>query len=147
MTAGVPGVGIGGLFFLVSALAMPFVELGRTVVGRSSSARWKLVLRHFSMAAGIIAAFSVSAWALGVALGSHPDPEAARAAAPTPVTGVEHVVPDPFPVAPIVVGLGVLALLLVGATVANVAVGRRTKPDGSERAVGRVGVAAGRGIR
>jgi hypothetical protein len=34
MTAGLPGTGIGGLFYLVSALLMPFVTLVRAVRGR-----------------------------------------------------------------------------------------------------------------
>jgi hypothetical protein len=34
MTAGLPGTGIGGLFYLVCALLMPFVTLVRAVRGR-----------------------------------------------------------------------------------------------------------------
>jgi len=40
MTAGLPGFGLGGVFFIISALLAPFVELIMTARGRSSRARW-----------------------------------------------------------------------------------------------------------
>lgn len=50
MSAGMPGLGLGGLFFVLSALFAPFVELGRTAQGRSSAAAWRQVGRQFAMA-------------------------------------------------------------------------------------------------
>jgi len=54
--AGLPGTGIGGLFYLLLALWMPVGELWRTVRGRSSRERWRLVGTQFALACAIIAA-------------------------------------------------------------------------------------------
>lgn len=65
MTAGLPGTGIGGVFYLVSALLMPFVELFRTLRGESSVERWLIVARQLTMATAIIAGM----WLMGLLLG------------------------------------------------------------------------------
>ncbi len=62
--AGLPGTGLGGLMYIVLALAMPFFELLQTVRGRSSLARWKLVLRQTAIALGVVVAVVITAWAL-----------------------------------------------------------------------------------
>jgi len=56
MVAGVPGTGIGGLYYVLLAAWMPIKELRRTFSGRSSLARWRFVLFQVSLAAAIIAA-------------------------------------------------------------------------------------------
>lgn len=43
MIAGLPGTGLGLLFFVLSALLAPFVELWVVARGRSSRARWRAV--------------------------------------------------------------------------------------------------------
>jgi hypothetical protein len=63
MTAGLPGVGIGGMFYLASALLMPFHSLVATFTGRE--ARWPLALRQALIAVATIAA----AWATLQAIG------------------------------------------------------------------------------
>lgn len=65
MTVGLPGVGIGGIFYLVSALTMPVRELARTLRRESTFARWRFVLRHWMLAIGIL----VALWATGRVLG------------------------------------------------------------------------------
>ena len=60
MTAGVPGIGLGGLFHLVSALLGPLVELVRTVRGRSSRRRWLGVMRAFALAVAMLAAIDAT---------------------------------------------------------------------------------------
>lgn len=65
MTAGIPGVGIGGIFYLASALLMPMRSLAAVLGGRPQDARWPLALRQAAIAAGILGAL----WATGVALG------------------------------------------------------------------------------
>jgi hypothetical protein len=50
MSAGMPGLGLGGLFFVLSALFAPIVELRRTAQGRSSAAAWRQVGRQFAIA-------------------------------------------------------------------------------------------------
>lgn len=56
MSAGMPGLGLGGLFFVLSALLAPFVELGRTARGRSAPGAWRQVGRQFAMAFAMVAA-------------------------------------------------------------------------------------------
>src|SRR6188472_4657598 len=53
--AGLPGTGLGGLFYVLLALWMPMAELHATVRGRSSRARWRLVGAQFLLACGIVA--------------------------------------------------------------------------------------------
>ncbi len=72
MTAGIPGVGLGGLFFVISALLMVVVELYRTVRGRSSVARWRFVGRQAAMALGIIFATVAALWLLELAIPGNP---------------------------------------------------------------------------
>jgi hypothetical protein len=59
MSAGLPGLGLGGLFFVLSALLAPLPELRRTVAGRSSAAAWRQVGRQFAIALAMVA---VVAW-------------------------------------------------------------------------------------
>lgn len=68
MNVGLPGTGIGGLFYLATALMMPFIELVHTIRGRSTLSRWKLVLRQVIMAGGILAGLGVTGWLINHAL-------------------------------------------------------------------------------
>ena len=80
MTVGLPGAGIGGLFYLLSALAMPFhaaaesllVAAGRRSPLSRKTPPWSLVWKQFAMASGIIAALWVTGWVLAAFLVSHP---------------------------------------------------------------------------
>ena len=65
MTAGLPGVGIGGIFYLASAIMMPVRSLVAVVTGRRDEARWPVALRQATIAAGILGALWVTGWALG----------------------------------------------------------------------------------
>ncbi len=58
--AGLPGTGLGGLFYILLALAMPLVELYRTARGRSSVGRWREVGTQFALACGILAMTAAS---------------------------------------------------------------------------------------
>jgi hypothetical protein len=78
MTVGMPGTGLGGLFYLVLALTMPVYELYLTVRGRSSPQRWRFVARQAAMALAILTALVLTAVATrrllgtgGIAVGSH----------------------------------------------------------------------------
>lgn len=59
--AGLPGTGLGGLFYILLALWMPLAELYRTARGRSSPARWRQVATQFALACGIVAALVAAA--------------------------------------------------------------------------------------
>ena len=58
--AGLPGTGLGGLFYLALAFWMPVAELPRTIQGRSSRERWRRVATQFALASGIVAAVAGS---------------------------------------------------------------------------------------
>jgi hypothetical protein len=64
MTAGLPGTGIGGLFYLALALLMPIWELGRAARGRRTSDRTRVALVQAAIALGILGAI----WLTGLAL-------------------------------------------------------------------------------
>jgi hypothetical protein len=72
MTAGIPGIGLGGLFFVISALLMVILELYRTVRGRSSLAHWRFVGHQAAIAAGIVLATAAALWLLELALPGDP---------------------------------------------------------------------------
>lgn len=60
MSAGLPGLGLGGLFFIFSALLAPFPELWRTLRGRSDIAAWKAIGRQLAQALTMIAAIDLT---------------------------------------------------------------------------------------
>jgi hypothetical protein len=64
MIAGVPGAGLNGALYLSLAVWMPFRELWLTLNGRSSLARWRLVLTQVSIAGGIFGVLWAEFWAL-----------------------------------------------------------------------------------
>jgi Tfp pilus assembly protein PilF len=64
LTVGIPGAGIGGLFYLLSALWMPFREGWRLLCGRSTSGSRSTVKRQVGIAVAILASMSFTAWLL-----------------------------------------------------------------------------------
>jgi hypothetical protein len=73
VSAGFPGLGLGGLFFVLLALLAPFVELIRTMRGCSSVAAWRAVGRQFALALTMVAAVGLTLrllYALADATGS-----------------------------------------------------------------------------
>ncbi|HEY6550656.1 MAG TPA: hypothetical protein VIY71_05590 [Solirubrobacterales bacterium] len=60
MSAGLPGLGLGGLFFIFSALLAPLPELWKTLRGRSDAAAWRLVGRQFAQAVTMIVAIDLT---------------------------------------------------------------------------------------
>lgn len=54
MFAGLPGIGVGTLFYVLMALWMPIRELGHVLRGTSSLAAWRLILVQLCYAAGIV---------------------------------------------------------------------------------------------
>jgi hypothetical protein len=67
MTAGIPGAGIGGLFYLINALLLPLRGLWRRA--RGEPVPWSGLLRQAALAAGIVAGIWVAGWLLGFWLG------------------------------------------------------------------------------
>ena len=68
MNAGLPGIGISGVFYILSALAMPLAEVGRVVTGRPRRSPWASVLTHWAIAVGMVAAIYGSGRLLTVVL-------------------------------------------------------------------------------
>jgi hypothetical protein len=64
MTAGLPGTGIGGLFYLLLVLFMPLREAFRLLRGRGDVRRWRTIGGKLLLAGGILAALWVEAWVL-----------------------------------------------------------------------------------
>jgi hypothetical protein len=64
MIAGLPGTGIGGFFYMLTALWMPVRETGRALRGQSSRVRWSLVGTQGALAIGVIATAWVTGWVL-----------------------------------------------------------------------------------
>ena len=127
MNAGLPGVGIGGLFYLLCALLMPFIELGRTFAGRSSRERWRSVLRQFVMALAMVAAITALIWGVRVLFA----PTTVVTSGGGPGGAVEHVVrvTPHLPIALVLLSYLLLGVVLLAATVLRyVVVGRKPAP-------------------
>lgn len=130
MNVGLPGAGLGGLFFLVCALLTIPIELVRTLLGRGSRARWKRAVHHTTLAGLVVTVLGGTYWVLQLALRTRRPPlEAAPLPAErfpagvdappigndVPATGMspQGLSPlDTLPVAPILMTLAVLALIL-----------------------------------
>lgn len=93
MNAGLPGLGIGGMFFILLALLAPIFELGRVLRGTSTPQRRRQVGRQFALAVAMIAAVDLSiraavlsASALGLGDGGVPSGVTGLALAPVGAT-------------------------------------------------------------
>ena len=116
MIAGVPGTGVGGLFYLLSALWMPFEELILTLCGRSNAKRWYVVGMQFGIAIVIILGIWFTGWLFGL---RHPDLLQIH----VKVAGHPG---TPLYLVPILVGLAFLGGILLSVQVLRLVVGRGT---------------------
>lgn len=64
MTVGIPGAGIGGLFYLASALTLPFRATLRRL--RGEPVAWGPVWRQCGLAIGILIAIWAAGWLIGL---------------------------------------------------------------------------------
>jgi hypothetical protein len=117
MAAGLPGTGIGGLFFILSAFFMLVVEIVRTVRGRSSLARWRLVGRQVAIATAMVAAVTASVWAVHGLLFDDSD----RARGSRGAHGASSL----LTFSPVLITLSVLATVLAAAFCARFVFARR----------------------
>ena len=62
MTAGLPGTGIGGIFYLLLAMYMPVCEFFRTLQGQSTLKRWGFITLQLSFVGGILTAMWGEVW-------------------------------------------------------------------------------------
>jgi hypothetical protein len=79
MFAGLPGIGVGTLFYVLTALWMPVRECVLLVRGESSLERWRLIGIQFCFALTIIASVALADRVLMMILGSDA-PESANPA-------------------------------------------------------------------
>jgi hypothetical protein len=68
MTVGIPGTGLGGLFYILLVVLMPFREVVLTIRRRSSLARWRRVAFHLMVLVSIFGVLWVEGWLLDRAL-------------------------------------------------------------------------------
>lgn len=64
MTAGLPGTGIGGIFYLFLAICMPAREFICTVRGKTNLKRWGFITLQLLIVLGIISAMGGEVWLL-----------------------------------------------------------------------------------
>ena len=62
MTAGLPGTGIGGLYYLLLVLLMPVREIFLSFRGQSSWPRWRVVGLLILIVTGMVAALRAQIW-------------------------------------------------------------------------------------
>jgi len=130
--AGLPGVGLGGIFYLIAALSMPLVEAVRALRarrgGRPRESRWRLALRQAALALGVLGAM----WVTGALLASDAvEPVARRALA---ATGAGAAAASPVRVDTLALSLALLIVLLCVVEVARVATRRREPAPAREDA-------------
>lgn len=65
MNAGLPGTGIGGLFYIAGALWMPFDAAYRQIRGRERGPGWQVVAVQSGIALAILAVLWLTAWTIG----------------------------------------------------------------------------------
>jgi chromate transport protein ChrA len=123
MAAGLPGTGIGGLFFILSAFFMIIVELQRTVRGKSSLARWRIVGRHAGVAAAMVASVTAAIWLVHRLLFTTTS-RSGNAGGSTSSSLAHEIVPF----SPVLITLAVLMLVLLTSYLAKFVFSRRTTP-------------------
>jgi MFS family permease len=78
MSVGIPGTGIGGLFYLISGLLIPAREILASATKKPRRPKaWSLIVRQTLMVIGILAGIWLTGWILGFLV-----TEPARAAGP-----------------------------------------------------------------
>jgi hypothetical protein len=117
VSAGLPGLGLGGLFFIFSALLAPFRALWLTLRGRSRPGDWAMVGRQFAQAVVMVAAIDLSLRIAYLAISA-----AGIGNAPSAVSATV------IPLTLVGITFALLLAVLAGAKFAGLAVGL---PDGA----------------
>lgn len=132
MSVGIPGTGIGGLFYLISGFLMPVREL--VLAWRGGPARAgirRLVVRQTLMVLGILAGIWTAGWMLGLLIVQSP---AVVSALGGPVVGRQPA--SVWGAAAVLTGLVTLLLVLCGVEVARLLVRTRAPAIPQGRPVG-----------
>jgi len=125
VTAGIPGTGIGGIFYLAGALWLPFRTLIRQM--RGAPVKWAPVLQQAALALAILASVWLSGAMLGILVGPwlHQSHSTAAAVAAAPRGNLVQI-------ASLLVGLGTLCAALTAVQVARLVV-CRSEPKSRSR--------------
>jgi hypothetical protein len=129
MTPGVPGAGIGGLFYLASTLLLPFRSLARRLRGQPDSLTARQAVHTLAIASGVIAGLWVTGWILALLV---PDEMLHSPAAASGAVRARTV----LPVATFATAVGTLLTVLIAVEIARYAQARRQPlgAPGKERA-------------
>lgn len=114
MTAGLPGAGIGGLFYLAGALLMPVRELAAWARG-TRRPRLGLAAGQFSIAVAVILSIHVTGRLLGALIA------ATAAGGAAAETASNATAPSALGTATILLSLGTLVAVLVAVQIARLA--------------------------
>jgi hypothetical protein len=114
VSAGLPGAGLAGLFFILSAILAVPIELVRTVRGRSSRQAWLGVGRHVGLAVAMIMALEFAF--------------AAVSAVTAEVSG-KRALPPVLPHLPVLLTLAVLVTVLATTKALDLALRRHRGGD------------------
>lgn len=115
MSVGLPGVGLTGLFFVLSALLALPLEIVRTIRGRSSLERWAEVLRSLALAVAMIIVLVLAYSALHLVVGQLSGPVKAGHGHRSGSAGVWM-----LPTVPLLITLGLVMALVGTAKLAHV---------------------------
>lgn len=130
---GVPGAGLSGLFYVLAALVALVLELAATLRGRSSMARWRVVIRQSSLAACIVLSITVVYSAARLLFSDTSQPASQLHASGTVVEPASQPVDtaslELLPIAPVVMTIGALVLLLTVTLLLGRVVRRRRAPE------------------
>jgi len=107
MTVGVPGTGIGGMFYVVSALALPLRQAYRSFRRRPSAGGWRVVAALTAMAGAILGAIWMTGWLIGIAIAA-----SASVVRPPPLLGAHP--GNVLRTAALVLSAATLAAVLLG---------------------------------
>jgi len=120
MTAGVPGTGIGGLFYLMAALLLPV--RGLLLRLRGGRVSWRMVAKLLLLAIGVFLGIWGTWWFLGLAI----VPAAETVEAAIHVRGIlRRQYAEFVRWAAILAGFVTLAAVLIGTQVARLVIRRR----------------------
>ena len=120
MTAGVPGTGIGGLFYLMAALLLPV--RGLLLRMRGGRVSWRMVAKLLLLAIGVFLSIWATWWLLGLAI----VPAAETVEGAIHVRGIlRREYAEFVRWAAILAGFVTLAAVLIGTQVARLVIRRR----------------------
>ena len=123
MTPGVPGAGIGGLFYLASTMLLPFRSLVRRVRGQPDSLSARETMHSLAIAGGVVAGLWATGWVLALVV---PDELLRSVTTSPPGTARARTV---LPVATFATAVGTLLMVLIAVEIARLAETRRRGSD------------------